>query len=135
LDFGETDMAQKNILWVDDDEDLVLSFQPSLEKEGWKVQVAFSAEQAKAMAVNNRPDLIVMDIIMESEHGYSAIEDLKSNSQLADVPVIVFSNVNRRWSETTATREDAILSDAAEFVDKSNKPDALIQTIHKYLGA
>ena len=127
-------MAGKKILWVDDDQDLVLSLQPSLEKQGWQVQAAFSAEQAKTMAISDIPDLIIMDIIMEGEHGYNAIEDLKSYPQLADVPIIVFSSVTHRWGETTATREDAILTEADEFVDKSARPDALIDTIRKYLG-
>jgi twitching motility two-component system response regulator PilH len=133
LDLGETDMAKKRILWVDDDQDLILSLVPSLEKEGWEIQTAFSAEQAKSIAVSNKPDLIIMDIIMEGQHGYNAIEDLKGYPQLADVPIIVFSSVTHRWGETTATREDAVLSDANEFVDKSPKPDVLIDTIRKYL--
>ena len=127
-------MAGKKILWVDDDQDLVLSLQPSLEKQGWQVQAAFSAEQAKTMVVSDIPDLIIMDIIMGEEHGYNAIEDLKSYPQLANVPIIVFSSVTHRWGETTATREDAILTEADEFVDKSARPDALIDTIRKYLG-
>jgi twitching motility two-component system response regulator PilH len=126
-------MAKKKILWVDDDEDLVLSLQPRLEKQGWEVQTALSAEQAKPMAVKNKPDLIIMDIIMEGEHGYSAIEEIRSHPELATVPIIVFSSVTHRWGETTATREDALLSDAAEFVDKSSEPGVLIETIHKYL--
>lgn len=127
-------MATKKLLLVDDDEDLVLSIRPSLEKEGWEVHTSFSAEQAKTMAVNNKPDLIVMDIIMEGEHGYSAIEDFMSNPQFENVPVIVFSSITHRWDETTATREDALLSDAAEFVDKSDGADALVRVIRKHLG-
>ena len=126
-------MAKKNILWVEDDEDIVLSLQPRLEKEGWKVQTALSAEQAKAMVLNDRPDLIIMDIIMDGQHGYSAIEEFKDSTGLANVPIIVFSSVTHRWSETTATREDALLSDAVEFVDKSAEAGVLIETIHKYL--
>lgn len=127
-------MAQKKILWVEDSEDLTLSFQPNLEKEGWQVKTALSAEQGKSMAVADRPDLIIMDIIMGGEHGYEAIKDLLSNAQLSDVPVIVFSSLPRRWGETTASREDALLSEAAEFVDKSAGIDALISTIHEHLG-
>jgi len=74
-----------------------------------------------------------MDIVMEGQHGYDAIEDIKSYPQLANVPIVVFSSVSRKWNETTATREDAILSEANEFVDKSANPDALINAIHKYL--
>ncbi len=127
-------MFQKKILWIDDDEDLTLSFRPPLEKEGWQVKTALSAERGKSMAATDRPDLIIMDIIMEREHGYEAIKDLLSNPQLSDVPVIVFSSLTRRWGETSATREDFLLSDAAEFVDKSAGIDVLISTICKYLG-
>ena len=126
-------MTPKKILWVDDDEDLTSSFRPSLEKEGWVVQLASSAREAKFVAVKDRPNLIVMDIIMEGEHGYSVIEDLKINPELTNVPVIVFSSLTHRWGETTATREDALVSDAVEFVDKSAGVKALIQVIRKYL--
>jgi len=95
-------MATKKLLLVDDDQDLVLSIRPILEKEGWEVHTSFSAEQAKTMAVNNKSDLIVMDIIMEGEHGYSAIEELMSNPQFENVPVIIFSSVTHRWAETSA---------------------------------
>jgi CheY-like chemotaxis protein len=127
-------MAAKRILWVDDDEDLVLSSQASLEKEGWEVQTATSAEQAKTVVGNSTPDLIIMDIIMEGQHGYNAIKDLRSYPQLSNIPIIVFSSVTHKWGETTAARADAILSDADEFVDKSANPDVLIRTIRKYLS-
>ncbi len=127
-------MAKEKILWVDDDEELTLSLQPNLEKEGWQVKTTLSAEQGKSLAVTDRPDLIIMDIIMGGEHGYKAIKDLLSNPQLSNVPVIVFSSLTQRWGETTASREDALLSDAAEFVDKSAGIDALINTIHKHLS-
>lgn len=127
-------MAQKKILWVDDDEDLILSLQPSLEREGWQVQTAFSAEEAKSMADSDKPDLIIMDIVMEGQHGYSAIKDLVDKPKLAGVPIIVFSSVTKKWGETTASRQDALVSEADEFVEKSDKPNILIDTIHKYLG-
>ena len=127
-------MVKKKILWVEDDEDLVLSSQLSLEKEGWEVRSASSAEEAKNVAVNYNPDIIVMDIIMDGEHGYNAIKDLKSNTELQNISVIVFSSVTHRWGETTATRQDALLSDAVEFVDKSAGIDALISTIREHLG-
>ncbi len=125
-------MVKKKILWVEDDKDIVLFLKPIMEKEGWDIQSVSSAEEAKPAAIGTRPDLIIMDIIMDGEHGYNAIEDLKIDPELGNVPVIVFSSMTHRWSETTATREDALLSKAAEFVDKTAEPDVLIRTIHKY---
>ena len=61
-------------------------------------------------------------------------EDLTSNPQLADIPAIVFTSLTRRWGETIASRDDALRSDAGEFVDKSAGIDVLISTIREYLG-
>jgi len=127
-------MAGKKIIWVDDDEDILAAFTPSLESQGWQVRTAPNAEEGKALAVEEKPDLIIMDIIMEGEHGYSAIEELVSNPDLANVPIIVFSSVTHRWGQTTATREEALLSSAAEFVDKSGGPQALVEAVRNHLN-
>ena len=55
-------MAKKKILWIEDDEDLMLPYRLNLEKEGWQVKADSSAEQGKSIAVTDRPDLIIMDI-------------------------------------------------------------------------
>lgn len=127
-------MAGKKIVWVDDDEDILAAFTPSLESQGWQVRTAPNAEEGKALVVEEKPDLIIMDIIMEGEHGYSAIEELVSNPDLANVPIIVFSSVTHRWGQTTATREEALLSSAAEFVDKSGGPQALVEAVRNHLN-
>lgn len=126
-------MAEKTILWVDDDEDLVAALKMQLEKQGWRVEAVFSPEEARSAAISCKPDLIIMDIIMEGEHGYSVIKGLFKENELEEVPVIVFSSLSQRWGETGATRADALTSEAAEFVDKSGGVAALIETLHKYL--
>jgi len=126
-------MAKKKIIWVEDDDEIISAFKPRFASQGWEVLSTASAEQGKALARKEKPDLIIMDIIMAGEHGYAAIEDLKSESALANVPIIVFSGVTHRWRETTASRQDALLTEACEFIDKSEKPDVLIGTVSKYL--
>lgn len=50
---------------------------------------ASSAEKGRTRVIEAKPDLI-MDIIMAGEHGYAAIEDLKSQSALASVHIVIF---------------------------------------------
>jgi len=126
-------MAKKKIVWVEDDEEVISAFKPHFEKQGWEILSASSAEQGKALARKVKPDLIIMDIIMAGQHGYAAIKDLKSESALVDVPIIVFTGITRRWGETTASRQDALLTEADEFVDKGEKPDVLLSTVRRYL--
>ena len=127
-------MAKKKIVWVEDDDEIISAFKPRIENEGWELVSASSAEEGKTLALEVKPDLIIMDIIMAGEHGYAAIEELKSESSLANVPIIVFTSVTRRWSETTATRADGLLTEADEFIDKLEKPDVLLGAISKYLN-
>jgi len=127
-------MAKKKIVWIEDDEEVISAFKPHFGIHGWEVLSASSAEKGKALAIKVKPDLIIMDIIMAGEHGYAAIEDLKSESALASVPIVIFSGVTHRWGETTASRLDGLLTEADEFVDKAEKPDVLLSTISKYLS-
>jgi len=127
-------MAKKKIVWVEDDDEIISAFRPRIESEGWELVSASSAEEGKSLALEVKPDLIIMDIIMAGEHGYAAIEELKCEASLANVPIIVFTSVTRRWSETTATRADGLLTEADEFIDKLEKPDVLLGAIGKYLN-
>jgi len=126
-------MDKKTIIWIEDDQDIITAFQPHFEKRGWQILSASSAEQGKALIQQEKPDLIIMDIIMAGEHGYAAIKDLKDEPDLADVPIVIYSGVTHRWGETTASRLDAVLTEADAFVDKSEKPDVLLNAVRQQL--
>lgn len=128
-------METTKILWIEDDEDIIESLRPFLEREGWQLSTAPSAQEGKALVPQLKPDVIIMDIIMEGEHGFSAIEDLKSDPDARNVPVIIFSSVTHRWRETKATRRDALTTEANDFVDKIEGPKALIEALRRALAA
>ena len=128
-------MAKKKIVWIEDDEEVISAFKPHFANQGQEILSASSAEKCKTLALEVKPDLIIMDIIMAEEHGYAAIEGLKSESVLAGVPVVIFRGVTHRWGETTASRLDGLLTEADEFVDKAEKPGVLLSTISKFLCA
>ena len=126
-----TGVNARKILWVEDEQDIVAAVKPLLQREGWEVSTAASAEEGRTTASEIKPDLIVMDVIMTGEHGFSAVEDLKNDAKLRDVPVIIFTNLTRCWNETTATREDLLLTEAEGYVDKSQGPKALIEAVRE----
>jgi len=64
-------MAKKKIVWIEDDEEVISAFKPHFGNQGWEVLSASSAEKDKALALEVKPDLIIMDIIMAGEHGYA----------------------------------------------------------------
>ena len=126
-------MVTKRIVWIDDDQDIISAFQPGFESRGWEILSASSAEHGKSLIRREKPDLIIMDIIMAGEHGYNAIKDLRNEPDLANVPIIIYSGVTHRWGDTTASRLDAVLAEADGFVEKSEKPDVLINMVRQQL--
>ena len=59
-----------------------------MEKEGWEVKAALSAEKARNVIADYTPDIIIMDVIMTGKHGYHAIEDIISHTHLKNVPIV-----------------------------------------------
>jgi DNA-binding response OmpR family regulator len=90
-------ITQKTILIVDDDADFRDSVTVVLEAQGYKVAGAHSAKEALATLASSRPDLVVLDIMMECDSsGYEVNQAIKFREefQLArDVPILMVSSI------------------------------------------
>ena len=71
------------ILLIDDDPDFVEATKTMLETKPWEVIVAYDGEEGVKKAGEEKPDLILLDIIMPLENGFTAAEQLKKDPQLS----------------------------------------------------
>ena len=89
--------GKAKILIVDDDEDYCASTRALLESEGYEVREAASGREGLAAAESYKPDLIVLDIMMESPvEGYTVVQALKHRDeyvQVREIPVLMVSAV------------------------------------------
>ncbi len=81
----------KKILAVDDEKHIVRLVQINLEKEGYEVVTANNGREALDKVASERPDLIVMDVMMPEMDGLEALQTLKSNPATAEIPVIMLT--------------------------------------------
>lgn len=82
----------KSILVVDDEEDVRALIQLGLEmKAGWNVLNASSGEEAIAIAQNQKPDVILLDLMMPDMDGKTTLQRLKSNPATQQIPVILMT--------------------------------------------
>ncbi|MGD9098627.1 MAG: response regulator [Desulfobacterales bacterium] len=91
------DVAQRQysrILVVDDDPMNVKLLEGILKKEGYESIKAFGGEEALAMVRRDRPDLILLDVMMPGIDGYEVTRQLKSNPATAAIPVIMITALN-----------------------------------------
>lgn len=88
-------MEGKKILLVDDDIDLVMSMQAYLGARGFEVATAHNGKEAYAQVVGNRPDLIVLDVMMDyDEEGMVFASALKTDGPTRDIPIVMLSGFN-----------------------------------------
>jgi DNA-binding response OmpR family regulator len=81
----------KKILVVDDDPYILMSLEFLMRKKGFDVSVARNGTEAMDMLATNKPDLILLDIMMPDVDGYAICKHIKSSKQLKDIIVVFLS--------------------------------------------
>lgn len=88
-------MSAKKILLVDDDKDLVASIEAFLGARGYEVGTAGNSKEAYKHIVTDKPDLIVLDVMMDyDEEGMVLASALKTDGPTRDIPIVMLSGFN-----------------------------------------
>ncbi len=83
--------APKKILVIDDEGDLLKLARARLEASGYKVLTLESGDRALETARSEKPDLILLDIVMPGKNGCQVCKELKADKTTGAIPVIVFT--------------------------------------------
>lgn len=86
---------KKTILIIEDEKFLLEMYQSRFEKDGYQVLTAMSGRKGLELAQKEKPDLIILDILMPGMDGYEVIKKLKKDSQTEKIPILVFSNLGQ----------------------------------------
>lgn len=87
-------MAIKKILIIEDETALLYALQAQLSTEGFKTLAAADGEQALALMLKEKPDVIVLDLILPQLDGWSLLKKIKGNQATKNIPVIIISNLS-----------------------------------------
>lgn len=82
------DSRKRKILLVDDEPSIIKTIGKRLEIEGYEVIVAMDGEEALAKAKSEKPDLIVLDLMLPKINGFEICEQLKKDRQSREIPVV-----------------------------------------------
>ncbi len=92
---GTDNAVAKKILLVDDDRDLVASMEAYLKARAYEVATAHNGKEAYARILESRPDLIVLDVMMDyDEEGMIFASALKTDGPTRDIPIVMLSGFN-----------------------------------------
>lgn len=84
-------MAQKKILVVDDEKHIVRLVEVNLQRAGYEVVVAYDGVQALDVVKREKPDMIVLDVMMPRMNGFEVLKNLKANPETQEIPVIMLT--------------------------------------------
>ena len=85
----------KKILFIEDESSLQKTFGEILRQEGYEVISALDGETGLRLAKEKKPDLILLDLILPKMNGFDALEKIKEDPEIKEIPVIVLTNLER----------------------------------------
>lgn len=106
---------QKVVLLVDDDPLIIRVYQKKLTADGYKVNTAADGEEALSRIREEKPDIILLDVMMPKMNGVETLKELKNWESTKEIPVIILTNLGDNPSDV----ENAKKIGALDYLVKS----------------
>jgi len=122
------------ILLVDDDKDFVAATKMVLEsRSDYKVLTASDGVFGLPIAKAEKPDLIILDVIMPFEDGFTAAKQFKADPEVARIPIIILTSFSQRIGETDISLSQGMNLDAEDYIEKPASPSELLRRVDRLL--
>jgi DNA-binding response OmpR family regulator len=125
--------ALKHILVVDDDPDLVEALSMKLVSQNFRVSKAYDGEEAWERVRADRPDLIILDVMMPRKNGYQLCDEIKSDPLYKTIGVILLTAVADAVATTSYTHHDGKKTLADDYIPKPVDLDKLVAAVSDHI--
>ncbi len=125
-------MNKRSALIIDDEPDMTKYLGTVLTDNGWEIRTANSADAGVALAREQRPDAVLLDMMMPDRGGLSVIVELRKDPELSSVPIVVVSGIQESLNADFRKFLDRFKHRQPDaFLDKPIKPEELIATLDR----
>ena len=126
---------QGNILVVDDDPDILEALTMILQSQGYQVVSARDGIEALANLKAEKPDLMILDLLMPKMDGFAVCKELQDPrwSKFRDMPVLILTSVREDASRRRYELETGLELDVADYIEKPMNPDILLERVGKLI--
>jgi two-component system alkaline phosphatase synthesis response regulator PhoP len=128
-------MMSTKILIVDDDPDILEAINLILEARGYQVVTARDGIEGLNKLKEEKPDLMIMDLMMPRLDGFGVCKELKDPrwSKYAHIPIIILSSVRQDASRRRYELETGVQLDVDDYVEKPIEHNILLERVEKVL--
>ena len=124
---------QPYIMITDDDPDILENLTTILGTRPYRLATARDGKQCLALIKQERPDLLILDMLMPRMDGWGVIRELRSDPLYADLPIMVLTTVIEDASRRRYELEVGMAMDVQDYLQKPAKPAELLQRVEKLL--
>lgn len=124
----------KKVLLVDDDVDLVEANKIVLEANGYTVFTAYNGEDGLNTAIQETPDVIILDVSMEKkDEGFYVSQRIRSRPEIANIPIVMVTAIQKSTKLKFSPQTDGEYLPVNEFLDKPVDPNTLLNLVEKWI--
>ncbi|MFO7930624.1 MAG: response regulator [Thermodesulfobacteriota bacterium] len=128
-------MSDKELVMVvDDDPDLVEAVCMKLESRNYRVERAYDGEEAMGKIREEKPALVILDVMMPGKNGWVTCDEIKKDDALKDITVIMLTAVGDAVQSTSYTHHDGKTTLADDYIPKPVDMDKLMEIVEDHLG-
>jgi len=124
---------QQLILVVDDDTDLVEALAMKLESENFKVAKAYDGIEGFDKIKEERPALVILDVMMPRKDGFQLCDELKNDDNYKDIPIILLTAVADAVNSTNYTHMGGKTTLADDYIPKPIDLNKLVEIVRDNL--
>jgi len=123
------------ILLVDDDPDILEALTIILEAQGYEVVTAKDGIEGLANLKAEKPDLLVLDLLMPKMDGFAVCKELQDPrwSKFKDVPILILTSVREEASRRRYELETGLELNVDDYVEKPISPEVLLQRVGRLI--
>jgi DNA-binding response OmpR family regulator len=123
------------ILVVDDDPDILEAISMILESQGYYVFTARDGEEGLAKLKAEKPELLILDLLMPKMDGFAVCKELKDPrwAKYKDMPILILTSVREEASRRRYELETGLELDVDDYVEKPVSPDTLLERVGRLI--
>jgi len=126
-------MGKKKILVVDDEPEIVEMLRMCLETASYEVVAAYNGQEGIDKTKKERPDAIILDLMMPEKDGFVACRELKNDPECAHIPILVLTAISEHFAHTRYAKSMGLELEAEDYIDKPMDPNVLLERLAKLL--
>jgi len=126
----EAGLMGNRVLVVDDHAPMVDLIEDALSRAGFVVSTASDGQQCLRKVIADKPDLVVLDVVMPGMDGYQVLRELRRKAETADIPVILLT-VRREHRDVV----QGWMAGASMYLKKPCSPEEVVAAVRQTLAA